>query len=307
MRVDIEKRHIDSYTRIASEANKAVKRAAKIKKPKYEQALLQKDISAENKKKNLVKSLHNAIISAFSLDIRQIKNKKKELEALKKNTALIRLIIHKLNSINSYIEESLLKELGIIKRSLTVKAIASVNPARYVEKNSSLLPKGYIDKVEHTVYELIQKVIFFDKRLLKGYKKKEICIIQTEKLGAKDLEKILGAENEILGIMEAKMPPAGKVKAKLFQKEIFNLWVPMVFALLSSFEAECSKEFEVFSKVKKNNNSRKKIEKRISHIINEKEKLLKIKEKRALAMRSFGKIRDDHRQAFHEYVSAANL
>lgn len=36
-------------------------------------------------------------------------------------------------------------------------------------------------------------------------------------------------------------------------------------------------------------------------------KLLKIKEKRALEMNDFGKISDDYRQTFHEYVSVASL
>ncbi len=81
MRVDIEKRHIDSYEKIAREANKAVKKTVKVRKAGYKQALFQKDISAENKKKGLAKSLHELIISTFSVDINQIKNKKKAIAA----------------------------------------------------------------------------------------------------------------------------------------------------------------------------------------------------------------------------------
>jgi len=307
MRVGIEKRQMDSYKRLAREANKRIKKATlKIQKNKYEKALFKKDISVENKKKRLAKSLHELIINIFSVNIKKLKNKR-ALENLKTNIGLLRQIVHKIKAINNYLEESLLKELGLVKKSLIVKAIKSNTPVKYLEKNGSILSKAYLDKIEHTVYELMQKIIFFDKKLIKDYKKKEIKIISKENIGIKDLERILKIESELLDVLEAKIPPASKVKPRLFKKEIFNKWVPMIFALLSSFEMEYQKEELIFSKIKKNNKLRKKIENKIKHVVNEKEKLLKIKEKRALAMKSFGKITDDYRQVFHEYISAASL
>ncbi len=304
----MEKRHIGTYERIAREANKSIKRSSlKVQKAKYEKALLQKDISAENKKKKLAKNLHELIISTFSVNIGKIKNKKRALKNLKANAGLIRETIHKIKAINNYLEESFLRELGIIKKSSIVKAVKSNTPLRYLEKNCRVLSKEYIDKIEQTVYELIQKIIFFDKKLLKGYRKKETKIISKEKFGIKDLEGILKIESELLDALEAKIPPSGKVKEKLFKKEIFNRWVPMIFALLSSFETEYSKEELIFSKIEMNSQLRKKIGKKIKHITKEKEKLLKIKEKRTLAMKGIGKISDDYRQTFHEYVSATSL
>lgn len=303
MRVDIEKSHIDSYERIVREANRAVKKATlKAKKSKYQKVLLEKNISAENKKKKLVKNLHELIISTLSKNI----NKKIKVNNIKANIELIRYIIHKIDAINNYLEEDLLRELGIVKKSMIVKAIKSNNPEKYLEERGRVLTKNDVNKIEHTVYELMHRIIFFDKKLLKGYKKKEIRVIKIEKLEIKDLEKILRVESEFLEALEAKIPPHSRVKAKLFKKGIFNLWVPMVFALLASFETEYGKELTIFSKIKKNNKSRKKIENKIMHIINEKENVLKIKEKRALAM-GFGKISDDYRQTFQEYVSAASL
>jgi len=304
MRVVIEKEHIGSYERIAKEANRAIKRASKLKKNGYKKLLLQKDISVENKKKRLVENLHELIISTFSVNIKQVNNK--TLEKVKANIELIRYIIHKIKSINNYLEESFLKELGIIKKSLILSAVKSNKPEKYLEKRVGVLSKQYIGKIEHTVYELMHKIIFFDKKLLKQYKGKEVKIIKTEKLGIKDLETIFKVESQLLDALEAKMPPSKKVKKKLFGKEIFNKWVPMMFALLSSFEAEYNKEKLIFSKIKKNDRLRKKIENKIKHVVNEKERILKIKEKRALAMKSF-KISDDYRQTFHEYVSAASL
>jgi len=308
MRVEIEKRQIGSYERIAREVNKAVKKPSlKVKKNRYEKDLFRKDISVENKKKRLEKSLHELIIKTFSVNISQIKKKKKAVENFKENIELIRHIIHKIKSINNYLEESLLHDIGIVKKSLIVKAVKSNMPEKYLEKSSSVLSKDYIGKIENTVYWLIQKIIFFDKKLLKDYKKRKIKVLKKEKLGIKDIEKTLKIESELLDALEAKIPPAKKIRAKLFTKEIFNKWVPWVFALLSSFETEYDKEELIFSKIKKNDRLRKKIQKKIKHIANEKEKLLKIREKRALAMTRFGKISDDYRQTFHEYVSAAGL
>jgi len=304
MRVDIEKRHIAGYEKIAREVNRAVKKTTlKAKKSKYAQAVVQKDISVENKKKKLAKNLHELIISTFSVNI----NKKIATDSLKANIEMIRYIIHKIKSINNYLEEDLLRELGVIKKSLIVKAVKSGTPARYLEQSARVLTENDISRIEHTVYEMIHKIIFFDKKLLKDYKSGEIKVIKTEKLGIRNLEKILRAESELLEILEAKIPPPNKVKAKLFTKKIFSSWVPMVFALLSAFETECNKENSIFLNIKANDKLRKKIEKKIKHVIKEKEKLLKIKEKRALQMKTFGNINDGYRQTFHEYVSAASL
>tara|TARA_Y100000310_G_scaffold318878_1_gene373459 strand:+ start:23864 stop:24766 length:903 start_codon:yes stop_codon:yes gene_type:complete len=300
MRVDVEKRHIDSYEKLAKEANKAIKKAnLKPQKARYRKVLLSTNISVESKKKRLAKILYELIIATFS-------DKKNSIKRLKENTSIIRQIIHKIKAINNYLEESFLRDLGITKKSLIVKAVKFKKPEKYLEKQGRVLSKDYINKIEHTVYELIQKVIFFDKKLLKKYSKKKIRIVKTEKLGIKDLEKTLKIESELLDALEAKIPPSKKVKAKLFKKELFNRWVPMVFALLSSFEAEHQKETLVFSNIKKNEKLRNKIEDKIKHVINEKEKLLKIKEKRALEMKNL-KVSDDYRQTFHEYVSAASL
>lgn len=288
------------------EINHLVKGKAglKIQKGEYERLLFRKDISAEGKKKLLVKCLYELLISTFSASVKQ--TNKKSLGKAKANIGLIRAVLHNLKAINNYLEESLLRELGIIKKSLVVQAIKSIRPEKYLEKSGRKLPKGYIDKIESIVYELMHKIVIFDKKLMKDYKKKEIRIIGREKLGIKDLEMVLKIESELLDALEAKIPPPSKIKPKLFKKDIFNKWVPMVFALLLSFETEYSKERLIFAKIKNNNKLRNKIESKIRHVVNEKERILRIKEKRALAMKRF-KISDDYRQTFHEYVYAASL
>ena len=307
MRVDIEKRHIDSYRKIAQQANKfAGKAPFKAHSNKYEKSLMQRNISAENKKKMLIRHLHELMISTFSADISKI-SRKKAIEAFRENTELIRRIIQKIKAINSYLEEDLLVEIGVIKKSLVARALKSKNPARYMEKKSRVLPLDYITKIEHIVSELMERIIVFDKKLLKGYKQKEANAVKNERLGIHDLEKTLGIESELLETLEAKIPPPSKIKARLFSKKIFNIWAPMVLALLASFGTEYNKERVIFSMIKKDEKFRKKIERKIKHIINEKERVLKIKQERALAMKSTGKISDDYRQKFHEYVHAASL
>ena len=307
MRVDIEKRHIDSYKRVAQQANKAAGKAPfKAHSDKYKKSVMQFNISAENKKKMLIRHLHELVISTFSADMSRI-SLKKSIVAFKANSELIRLIIQKIKSINRYLEEDFLREIGIIKKSFLVKALKSENPVRYLEKKRMALSQGYIAKIEHTVYELMGRIIIFDKKLLKDYKKKEVNLIKNEKFGIKDLEKTLETESELLEILEAKIPPPSKIKARLFNRKIFNIWAPMVLALLASFGAEYEKERAIFSTVKKDERLREKIESRIKHVIDEKESVLKIKQERALAMKSTGKISDDYRQKLHEYVHAADL
>ena len=307
MRVGIEKRYIDSYRNIAREVNNIVKRGKKtLKKEAYRKALLSTNTSVENKKKKLGKALHELILNAFSIDIRKLKNSKDALQSVKGHIALIREIIQKIKSLNNYLEESFLAELGIDKKPWVLKALKAKKPERFLESKRGL-SKDYISKIEHTVYKLMQEIVIFDEKLLGGYAGKEARIIGEEKLEINDLENLLKTESELLDFLEAKMPPQSKVKAKLFSKEIFNRWVPMVFALLAGFEAEHKKEDLIFSKVKKNTRLRNKIESKINHIVDEKEKILKIKEQRALSMRSFGKISDEYRKVFHEYINAASL
>lgn len=307
MRVGIEKRYIDSYRNIAKEVNSIVNgRKKALKKEEYRKALLSTNVSVENKKKKLGRALHDLILHSFSIDIRKIKNSKKALRGVKEHIALIREIIHKIKSLNNYLEESFLAELGIASKPLTLKALKAKKPERFLESKRGL-PKDYISKIEHTVYKLMQEIVIFDEKLLKGYTVKEARITGKEKVEIKDLENLLKTESELLDFLEAKMPPQSRIKAKLFGKEIFNKWVPMVFALLAGFEAECRKEELIFSKVKKNTRLRDKIEDKIGHIVDEKKKILKIKEQRALSMKSFGKVSDEYRKVFHEYINAASL
>src|SRR3989338_4188736 len=165
MRVDIEKRHLDSYMRIARDANKAV--MAKVAKLKnFEPLVEQKSISAEKKKERLVKALHEIIIISFSLNIKELGSKKKSIARIKASTELLRSIINKLQGINNYMEESLLRELGVIKKSMIIESVKTKDPQKYLEQKGRMIPKEYASKIEHTVFELMQKIVFFDRKII---------------------------------------------------------------------------------------------------------------------------------------------
>lgn len=309
MRVDIEESHLCIYKKLAEDINKTAKKfrikTHKISPGPYQALLSNTNISVEKKKKGLVDCLHRDLVRTFSVDTGRVSSKKALLEGLKNNLAILRAIVNKLRSINHYLEESLLKEIGITKKSSGLFMLKSKNPEKVLIKKNELGKKD-LEKLEHAVYSLIEKVIFLDKRLLKGYKKREENILRRKKAEIKDIEGILKKESVILMHLEAKLPPAGKVSPDLIKNQVVHQWIARIFALLSGFENEYQKENSIFHELESSERIRNKINKKIRHIIKEKEKLLRLKEQRALSM---GKLRVDNewRAAFHQFNAASRL
>ena len=309
MRVDIEESHLDIYKKLAEDINNAAKKfkikSHKINHGPYQALLSNTDITVEKKKKGLVDCLHRDLVKTFSVDISGVSSKNSLLEGLKNNLAILRAIVNKLRSINHYLEESLLKEIGIVKKSSGLSILKSKNPEKVLIKKSELGKKD-LEKLEYAVYSLIEKVIFLDKRLLKGYEKRKENIIRRKKAEIKDIEGILKKESEILMHLEAKLPPAGKVKSDLIKNHVVHHWIARIFALLSGFENEYQKESMVFHELKSNERVRNKINKKIRHIIKEKEKLLRLKEQRALSMEKL-RVDNEWRLVFHQFNAASRL
>lgn len=301
MRVGIEKRYLESYKNVARDANRLLRGKKPISKAVYERTISTREISIEKKKASLAKALHDLVLHTFSADIK--KGKAKTLRRIKNNVSLIRSIIQKLKDINNYLEDAMLAEMGVIKKSLTLKALGSRDPERFLEKQRGL-PKAYIRSIEDIVARLMHEIIFFDEKLLKGYKQKEMHAIQAEKIQIKDLEHVLRAQTALLDALEAKIPPESKVRMRLLSRETFNRWIPYMFALLASFDAEHNKEKLIFSRFSGNKILKRSIGAKIKHIVKEKEKMLKLREKRESSM---SKISDDYRRLFHDYISASGL
>lgn len=307
MRVDIDEIQSNSYKSLVKDINNAARKfrieSHKINPKMYRNLLLNTNISIEKKKKELIKHLHETVVKTFSININKVKSKKALLENLKNNLSILRAIVDKLRSINNYLEESFLMETGLKKSS--IELLKTKNPKRILTKKSYLGKKD-LERLEHTVYSLIEKIIFLDKRLLKGYKKKEENIIRIKKVETKDIESVLKKESEILMHLEAKLPPAGKVKSSLIKDQIMHNWIPRIFALLSSFESEYQKENMIFRKLKGNERLRKKINRKIKQILIEKEKLLRLKEKKALSIEKL-RVDDEWRLIFYQFNAATRL
>ncbi|MBL7055469.1 hypothetical protein ISS07_00995 [Candidatus Woesearchaeota archaeon] len=293
MRVGIEKRYADSYKKVIRECNNTSLRKKRLSKKDLEKVISNTNLSAETKKKKLMGALHGLMLNTLSA-------KSVNLPELKKNAESIREIINKIISINHYLGESLLKEIKIVKNPLMLTALKSKNPQQVLRKQEQL-SKNYLEKIEHTIYTLIKEIIIFDDKLLKNYKEKEIEVFREEVTEIKDIEKNLHIQSMLLEAMEVKIPPAKKAKLLKVQH------IPELLALLSNLEAEYTKEKEIFSQIKNKSASRKEIKRKIRHVISEKEKMLKAKEKRVLSMDKLGKITTDHQQAFHQYVCASEL
>ena len=307
MRVEVDKIHNDSYNRLAEEVNKSAKRfklKEYTKSRSYATLLINKDISVEKKKKVLTEKLHKLIVKTFSIDLSKLKSEKAVLKVLKGNIKILRDFVHKLKSINHYLEESFLTESGLIKKSR--KVYGSKNPEKLIEAKFSL-NKKYLDKLEHTTYQLIEKVILFDKKLLKGYKSKEEKVVSREGAEIKDINRVLSRQSELLHHLEAKLPPPSRISLQLLKRKVFDQWVPRVLALLAGLEAEYKKEGLIFKKLKKNQRLRLLINKKIKSVEREKSDLIRIKQKRLIGAVRSNKLDNELISMFREFNTIKNL
>ena len=307
MRVEVDKIHKDSYNRLAEEVNKSAKRF-KLKEYKksrsYATLLINKDISVEKKKKVLTEKLHKLIVKTFSIDLSKLKSEKAVLKVLKGNIKILRDFVHKLKSINHYLEESFLAESGLIKKSRKVDG--SKNPEKLIEAKFSL-SKKYLDKLEHTTYQLIEKVILFDKKLLKGYELKEEKVVSREEAEIKDINRVLSRQSELLHHLEAKLPPPSKISLQSLKRKIFDQWVPRILALLAGLESEYKRESLIFKKLKKNQRLRLLINKKIKSVEREKADLIRIKQKRLISVVKSNKLDNELISMFREFNTIKNL
>lgn len=277
MRVVINQEHISLNDKLVKECNKRVKSFnakdySRIEK--IENILAKQDISVENKKRILMKKLHTAIVTTFSINKKGFS--KKAFEFMKRRLACIRSIVVKLRSMNYYLETIFLEDLKLSKLKL--------RSGRQDPKQRKDLARDELEALEYAAYRLIGEAVMLDKRVLKEYAKKEERIISKEKIEANDLGLILGKESMLLEHLEAKLPPPKAAEIKLLKEPIFTHWTARVLALLSFLEHAYSKETMSIGKLKKNKELGLKIGKKITHLIKEKSKLLEIMEEKQYAM-----------------------
>ncbi|MDP3765351.1 MAG: hypothetical protein Q8R04_02460 [Nanoarchaeota archaeon] len=299
MRVVISQKHLSLNERIAKESNSLVRNFNNrnyIKIEDIDNLLLKRDISVEKKKRILIKKLHEAVVSAFSIDKKKFNMK--AFHSLKKRLHNIRKIVLKLRSINYYLETTFLEDLKLSK----IKII-SENPKL---KRQNSLVRDELEALEYTAYRLIEEAVMLDKRLLKEYAHKEKTILGKERIEVKDLGTILRKETELMEHLEAKSPPPKAASAALIKEPVFTHWVARVFALLSYLEHLYAKEAIIFSRLKKNKTAKIRISKKISHLAKEKSKLLKIMEEKSISIKKF-RMNNEFRKELHNLTTTISL
>lgn len=280
MRVVINQRHLSLNRRLARESNKLVNRfndKSYSKIGDINSILLKRDISVEKKKSMLVKKLHEAVTTAFSIDKKNFN--KNTFESLKKRLDIIRRIVIKLRSINYYLETMFLEDLRLSKTKV------NGSDSRPIQQNN--LVRNELEALEYIAYRLIEEAVVLDKRLLKEYKHMEKDVIKREKIEAKDIGLVLRKESIALEHLEAKLPPPKAASVSLMKEPTFTNWVARVFALLSYLEHMHEKESVIFSKLKKNKASKTRINRKIIHIMKERARLLKVMQEKAVSMKKF--------------------
>jgi|MDTC01.1.fsa_nt_gb hypothetical protein len=308
--VNIEKSHLDIFDKLTDQINSSAKKftqnSYKVDLNGYEQALDRSDLSAVEKKELVSNKLTELTVKTFSIDISKISSKSKIITTLKSNIGVLRKLVTMLRDINHYLEDSLLEDLDLTKpisfETLKIKDIKKI-----LKKDASHFGKEDVEKLELTVYKLFSKIIFLDQRLLKKYQRREEKIIKTSSLKAKDLNKILKKESELLSHLEAKLPPPSKINNKLLEKSTFSEWVSRILALIISFKSEHKKEELIFQKLKKNKRIKKKVDIKINHLLKEKWELLKLKESRVLSTENVKGIDSEHHRISRHYASVSKL
>ena len=299
MRVVINQKHLSLSRRLSGESNRLVEKfdsRAYSRVASVDSLLLNRDISVEKKKRMLIKKLHEAIATAFSID--RGKMSKRAFESLKKRLGITRQIVIKLRGINYYLETVFLEELGLSKIKVDAKG------ARL--KLQSSLVGNELEALEYTAYKLIEEAVMLDKRLLKEYKRKGWEVTKKEKVGVKGLGRLLKMESMALEHLEAKLPPSKAVGISMLKEPVFTHWVARVFALLSYLEHMCNKESAVFGKLKKNKAAKIRINKKIAHIMREKARLLQIMHEKAASMKKY-RLGMEFRKELHNLTTAISL
>ena len=292
---------------VADEVNKNIKQfdrgAYRTDIKPYNRILEKKSISIENKKDELLKSLHNLVIRTFAINFDKAK-KGWLLKEIKNNLKILRALTIKLRDINYHLETTFLDEIGLLQKP----AFAGINRIkRLVKEDSAAISKKDINKLEDTAYRLIGRIINLDKRLMREYKAKEKAIIKKQRFDIKDLESVLKKQSELLCHLEAKLPPPNKIHPAILKQKNFTRWVSRVLALLCMIEYSCAIEKGIFSKLKSKKSIERKIRTYIRHLIEEKWELLEIKQKKVMSWDKAEEIDKEWKRINSHWATLANL
>ncbi|MBS3131951.1 hypothetical protein J4212_05960 [Candidatus Woesearchaeota archaeon] len=299
MRVALEQDYLDISRRIAGKVNAKYGqgRGSKLGSRKLEKLIFSTNTTIEKKKERLMGALEDSLTSGLSFNHQ--KAGKKELEKVKECMSVSRAMVLRLRSINHYMQENLLFELGLKKR-------LDIPTEKSAGETKAALNIRDINRLEHSAYIMIQNIITLDKKLLGSYAQKERIIEAKKEVGIKSLGSVLAKESELMMHLESKLPPSAKVTGKMLQKSTLGHWVPRVLALLSALAHLHAKEKAVFAKIAARKSLREKLSVKIMQIQKEKGQMLMIREKKAHSMKKL-RIDREWREAFHSFNNAQGV
>jgi len=262
---------------------------------RIDKLLINIDYSIEYKKKELMDELYNASIKTFAVNPGKI-SKEELISGLRNNIPIIKKVAHKINDLNHYLSTTFLDETKIVKKNTLSKLLRKDG-----------LSRNKLDKLEKTVYSLIEKIIILDNKLLKKLGKKESKIIIKEKREVKDIETILKDQIEMIYHLEAKLPPSDMINSNLVKRPHFDYWLATVLALISNIKEDYEKEITIFKELRENLHLRKKIDTKIKHLMKEKTEALKLKEGRIVMSAELEKLDDKLKQSIHDWMAVSEL
>lgn len=308
MEIKIEQKHLDIAENLVQEVNRSgrmLKLGDFEDYTKYRKLAEKKNISPFEKKELIFFQLRRLLIKTFSIDLAKA-DIKIVSKHVKNNLRILRKLLLKLIDINYYLETTFLEDIGLIKPKPFFE-VTKKQMARLMKEDKDILNKNDLDKLEYTVFKLIDKIIFFDKKLLKRYKLREKIITKERKLSKQQLKDFLKKESELLHHLEAKLPPSTKITVRLFNKESFTSWISRIFSLIIAIEHIYYKEQQIIKKLKKSRVFLTKIDKKINQLVREKWDLLKVKENKILAIEETLALDSEWQKMSHDWSTVTDL
>ena len=304
-RVDLSESQRTIYGRLVNEINRSAKRfkhgAYRFNEKPFEALLGSKSLSLPSKKERLLHKLHSLAVSTFAVPAEKLSPDL--LSGLTARLKTPRKLILKLRSLNYYYEHGMLGALRLAKPL----QLGTLGKTEMLGGEKPALGAREMEHLEMSICYLINRVIHVDRRLLKGYRGEEARMVAQEKISTTDFSKVLRKQSDLLCHLEAKLPPASHASKRLLAKDLFGEWGLRVFALLAAVENEYQKEQLIVHQLRKDQRHRKKLDLRIRHLVQEQWGLLRLKEKRLLAMEQARNIDKEHQAISHLYAASLHL
>jgi len=259
-----------------------------------------KDVSVEVKKQKLMARLQKGVIATFStasLDPECYR-------AFKEHVSGLRAIVNKLRDINYYLLTTFQYDARLRKRTGKVEEKGFRELVREQKDTLTAIDRK---RLEFITYRLIDKIIFFDKALLKGFRKRFSQAMSSELDEANSLKQLLEKQSDLLRHMEAKLPPAKAISRKLLKSGTYTHWAARIFSLMAAIEQLYSKETKIFKELMNNHAVRGCLALSISQLQKEKQGLMKLQHSRVKSVDAARKMESKLHEAMHDLIAVSRI